>query len=94
MFLTRFAEEASRRLPRISGAAWRITEDLQTLRGTPCYFGKRVHIANVLAATQQGMALDDLQAAWPYLTAQPLDDAEVYIKRLFRAQNGRDGSKK
>jgi len=37
-----------------------------------------VHIANVLAAKQQGMALDDLQAARQYVAVQPLDGVEVY----------------
>jgi uncharacterized protein (DUF433 family) len=80
VFLSHFVEEASHRAVRISEASQRITEDPEILGGTPCFAGTRVPVANVLAAKQQGMAPDALQAAWPFLTAQLLEDAEVYMK--------------
>lgn len=80
VFLTHFVEEASRRAMRVTQAAQRITEDPAILGGTPCFAGTRAPVANVLAAKQQGMTLDELQSAWPFVTAQLLDDAKVYMK--------------
>ncbi|WP_179401672.1 DUF433 domain-containing protein [Burkholderia guangdongensis] len=78
--LTRYVEVASQRAGRVSEAAQHVTEDPQILGGMPCFAGTRVPVASVLAAKQQGMALDELHAAWPFLTAELLDHAEVYMK--------------
>ena len=78
--LTQYVETASRRAGRVSEASQHIIEDPQVLGGAPCFVGTRVPVANVLAARQQGMSFDELQAAWPFLTAQLLEDAEVFMK--------------
>lgn len=78
--LTHYVEMASRRAERVTQASGHITEDPQVLGGTPCFANTRVSVANVLAARQQGLPFDELQAAWPFLTPQLLEDAEVYMK--------------
>lgn len=78
--LTHYVETASRRAGRVSEAGQHITEDPQILGGTPCFARTRVPVANVLAASQQGMPFDELQAAWPFLTPQLLEDADVYMR--------------
>jgi uncharacterized protein (DUF433 family) len=78
--LTSYVETASRRAGRVSEAGRHVAEDPQILGGAPCFAGTRVSVANVLAAKQQGMTLCELQEAWPFLTAQLLEDADVYMK--------------
>ncbi|WP_175887263.1 DUF433 domain-containing protein [Burkholderia contaminans] len=78
--LTQYVEMASRRAGRVSEAGQHITEDPQVLGGAPCFARTRVPVANVLAASHQGMSFDELQAAWPFLTPQLLEDADVYMK--------------
>jgi uncharacterized protein (DUF433 family) len=78
--LTQYVEAASRRAGRVSEASRHIVEDPQVLGGAPCFVGTRVPVANVLAACQQGLPFDELQAAWPFLTPQLLEDADIYMK--------------
>lgn len=77
--LTQYVEAACQRVGRVSRASRHITEDPDVLGGAPCFAGTRVSVANVLAA-KQGMSIESLRAAWPFLTAQLLEDAEVYMK--------------
>lgn len=83
--LTQYVEMASRRAGRVSEAERHISEDPQVLGGAPCFARTRVPVANVLAASRQGIPFDELQAAWPFLTPQLLDDADVYMKAHPRA---------
>lgn len=56
-----------------------ITEDPQILDGTPCFTGTRVSIENVVASRRAGVPFDELKAAYPFLTEQLLDEAEIYM---------------
>ncbi len=80
VFLARFVEEASQRAAQVSEASRHIIEDPEVLGGTPCFAGTRVPVLNVLAAHHGGVPFRELQAAYPFLTTQLLDDAEVYVK--------------
>jgi uncharacterized protein (DUF433 family) len=80
VFLKSYVEAASRRALRVSEAASHITEDPEILGGTPCFAGTRVPVANIVAAAEQGAALAELQSAYPFLTEQLLEDAQVYVK--------------
>jgi uncharacterized protein (DUF433 family) len=78
--LTHYVETASRRAGRVTKADRHVTEDPEILGGAPCFAGTRVPVANVLAASQQGLSFDELQSAWPFLTPQLLEDADIYMK--------------
>jgi uncharacterized protein (DUF433 family) len=80
VFLARFVEEASRRASQVSEASLHILEDPEVLSGAPCFAGTRVPVANVLAAYESGIPLEELQAAYPFLTERLLVDAEIYMK--------------
>jgi uncharacterized protein (DUF433 family) len=57
-----------------------ILEDPEVLSGAPCFAGTRVPVANVLATYESGIPLEELQAAYPFLTERLLVDAEIYMK--------------
>jgi len=46
--------------------------------GEPVFKGTRVPIANVVASKRAGIDLDELQAAYPFLTVELVEDAETY----------------
>ena len=69
------AERRSRLVARAEASA-QVSPDV--MGGDPVYAGTRVPIANVLASKRAGFDLDQLQAAYPFLTAELVEDAETY----------------
>jgi uncharacterized protein (DUF433 family) len=85
VFLATFVKDAAQRAARVTEAARHIVEDPEILGGTPCFAGTRVPIANVVAAAEGGMPIDDLLAAYPFLTRELIEDAAIFAKARPRA---------
>jgi uncharacterized protein (DUF433 family) len=85
VLLTTFVQEAWTRVARMNAAASHIVEDPEILGGTPCFFGTRVPIANVVGAAEEGMSFSELKSAYPFLSLNLMEDAAVYIKARPRA---------
>ena len=78
--LGKFVESVVQRATQLQQAEEYIVEDRDVLGGTPCFAGTRVPVANVVAASDDGVPFAELQQAYPFLTAPLLEDAKVYVK--------------
>jgi uncharacterized protein (DUF433 family) len=85
VLLLPFVELASERATRLMRATDHIVRNDQILNGEPCFVGTRVPVANVVASADAGVPLEELVDDYPFLTAELLEDARVYVATHPRA---------
>lgn len=83
--VTSFVKLASERAAPLVRATDHIVRNDQILNGEPCFVGTRVPIANVVASADVGVPLEELIDDYPFLTAELVEDARVYIATYPRA---------
>ncbi|MFO6419247.1 DUF433 domain-containing protein [Hylemonella sp. W303a] len=55
-----------------------ISVDPDVMGGLPCFSGTRVPIDNVLGSLEQGVDVNRLYAAYPFMTAEHILAAQLY----------------
>lgn len=55
-----------------------ITVDPDVMGGLPCFAGTRVPIDNVLGSIEQSIDMEFLLAAYPFLTQEHIQAAQIY----------------
>ncbi|CAJ0822700.1 DUF433 domain-containing protein [Ralstonia flaminis] len=78
--LTPYVKGAMGRVERVRRALRSIVEDQKTLGGMPCFKGTRLPIANVLGMVDEGTRFEELCFAYPFLTVDLIEDAQIYAK--------------
>ncbi|KHK51918.1 hypothetical protein PI87_20455 [Ralstonia sp. A12] len=73
-----FVVESLRRAVQIAHARSVIRSDPEVMGGMPCFSGTRLPVANLLALKRGGLGYAALQSAYPFLTEQLMEAAEVY----------------
>lgn len=73
-----YVSESARRSRLVARAEATVSVSYDVMGGQPVFRGTRVPIANVVASKRAGIDLDELQAAYPFLTPERIEDAETY----------------
>lgn len=68
------------RVSRVARANQNIVEDPEVMGGLPVFAGTRVPIESVLGSRAAGMNERRLLSAYPFLTPETIEDAEVYLQ--------------
>lgn len=76
--LKSFVAAASNRKALVSRAHESIDEDPQVMGGAPVFKGTRVPISIVAASKEAGFGLDEMRAAYAFLTPELIEDALTY----------------
>jgi uncharacterized protein (DUF433 family) len=77
--LGQYVQEAQVRARQLEVAEAAITSDRGIMGGLPVFKGTRVPIAFVLESIDRGFGLDDLREAYPFITAELIEHAKVYV---------------
>ena len=75
-----FVNEAKERGLLVERAEASIIEDPDILGGVPVFKGTRVPASTVVASKRAGFEMDQLRAAYPFLTPTLVEDAEIYLR--------------
>ena len=75
-----FVNEAKERGLLVERAESSIIEDPDILGGVPVFKGTRVPASTVVASKRAGFEMDQLRAAYPFLTPALVEDAEIYLR--------------
>jgi len=81
-----YVERTRQRMAEVENARRLVGTDAQVLGGTPVFAGTRVPIEAVLASLDEGVTIERLRSAYPFLT-----DAHVQAARTYSAVNPRRG---
>ena len=75
-----FVREAKERERLVERAERSIAEDPEVMGGVPVFKGTRVPASMVVASKRAGFEMDQLRAAYPFLTPELVEDAETYLQ--------------
>lgn len=75
-----FFIEICERATDTARASQTIVSDPEIMGGEPVFAGSRVPVDSVIGSLDEGMSLEALQDAWPFLTEALIADARLYVK--------------
>ena len=73
-----FVERTRRRMAEVETARRLVSSDPEVLGGVPVFAGTRVPTETVLSSLDEGVSVDRLRAAYPFLTEEHLEAARTY----------------
>jgi uncharacterized protein (DUF433 family) len=72
--------QTQQRAGRVARANSHIAEDPDVMGGLPVFIGTRVPIETVVSSRATGVSDERLLAAYPFLTPEAMEDAEIYLQ--------------
>ena len=75
-----YVKDAKDRELLVRRAEAAVVEDPDIMGGQPVFRGTRVPASIVAASKQAGYGMDQLRAAYPFLTPELVEDAEAYLR--------------